>query len=498
MLLSFCIKTSKNIFALFLMSLFLLPYATLAQESFDPSLYDEDGFLLDQQKFPEAEPSEFASSTLNEVSYSVNPEDITSGEIASCFDYYEFGSIAVNLSSDFDSYDGGNTAIITGSIKNNNPYPVVGLDIKARLVKDIPEPQPFRSDIMVLDEFNIADNITLDTGASYDVSYSYLLPLNAPSGQYQIYFYAVEQKRFNLSGLSFTNDIVASRIHFDVNGTTPDHVYLDQTQIMVGDEPHDVMAFMTHHDKNIPIPVTIPLYNSSSEDKQMNITYNLYSWDAANQANKIDTRMEQVTVPSRKDIPLSYTIPNPNIPVYYLNIIAEPTNPKGDTSVFDEKSISNIRLVVDNTSQTRLNFVGVNQYPLKAGTEATLVTCFHNTNRLENPENSKIETVLYTTNHKELARLEFNGKTGPDITGMIQKFTPSKDISEFIVESTLYDEKGNIVDKVEKKYSCKDINQNSCAPERNTSPLIALVLVAIIIGLIVLIYKRKTINLIRV
>ncbi len=146
----------------------------------------------------------------------IEVNDVIQGTLASCFDYYTFGSIGVDLTQNLNTYQPGEPVMITGVIKNNNKYPVVGMDIRARLVKNIPSPKPMRAEHMILDEFNIADNITLDANGEFQVSYTHLLPLNAPKGQYQLYFYAVEQDRFNLSGLSFTNDIVASRIAFDV------------------------------------------------------------------------------------------------------------------------------------------------------------------------------------------------------------------------------------------------------------------------------------------
>jgi hypothetical protein len=93
--------------------------------------------------------------------------------------------------------------------------------------------------------------------------------------------YAVEQDRFNLAGLYFTNDIVASRVSFLVTGNNPEHPYLDQTQIMVGDETHNVMAFMTHHKSGKNIPITLPLTNPTNIEKRIKVTYRLSSWDTA-------------------------------------------------------------------------------------------------------------------------------------------------------------------------------------------------------------------------
>ena len=364
--------------------------------------------------------------------------------------------------------------------------------MKARLVKDIPEPDYSRSEIIILDEFDVAENISIDTKGEYSVSYTYVLPKNSPSGQYQIVFYVVEQDRYNLAGLNFTNDVVASKILFDVRGNNSEYVYLDQTQIMVGEQPHNVMAFVTQHKSNISIPVSIPLYNPESEDEVMNVTYNLYSWDSANEKNKIDTKTEEVLVPAQSEYMLTYQVDNGMLPVYYLSITA---HPKG---AVEEKTISNIRFALRDETKSRINFTGVDSYPLKQGEESTLVTCFHDGSGRANLDSTRIETILYDENNKEISRIEYDGKTIPDIKGIINKFTPIKDIVNFTVVTNMFDSQGNQIDSIEKTYNCQDINPSLCPVSKPLNPFVVVTLIGIILGLIILIYKRKTINLLRV
>lgn len=177
---------------------------------------------------------------------------------------------------------------------------------------------------MVLDEVEIASDISIDANGEYPISYTHILPLNAPSGSYQILLYAVEQDRFNLSGLSFTNDIVASRVSFAVTGTQPDYTYLDQTQILVGEQSHNVMAFMTQHQNDKPVSVTIPLKNPTNTDKRIKVTYDMYAWDSALPANKIESTTEEVLVPAQSSQVLTYIVKSPRVPVYSLRITAEP------------------------------------------------------------------------------------------------------------------------------------------------------------------------------
>lgn len=478
----------KILIALSVFTLLILSTTVFAQnKSVTPENTETES--IDASELTDEEIKEF-NSVIAQQETNENPAKV--GELASCFDYSKFGSININLTQDYTVYEAGDPVLIRGTVKNNNTYPVVGMDIKARLVKDIPEPDSLRSEIITLEDFDIVENITLDAGEEYDVAYSHLLPLNAPSGQYQMYFYVVEQDRYNLAGLSFTNDIVGSKISFDVKGTTSDHVYLDQTQITVGEQEYNVMTSITQHTPNISIPVSIPLYNPDTQPKDMTVTYTLYSFDAANPKNVITSKTEKVTVEPQSEKLLTYTLDKGMLPVYYLSIEAKPTNPIRDESVFKETTISNIRFAIQDTSLSRINFSGVNTYPLKRGTEATLITCFQNINEESLNENStRIETLITDDKGKELARTVYEGIISLDTDAIIQKFNPKRGTSNFTVSTTMYGKDNKIIDQVNKVYVCEDINPDACPSPSSSSSLIMSAIAIAIIGLAFLFFTRK-------
>lgn len=490
------IKFKTEWTALFFCALFFItPVFFVNADETDKIISEE---LLPPPEIPghENESSDSGTSTVVQTTQNINLESYKAGEPGICTDYYTFGSIDINLSSDVRNYEAGDPVLIRGKIKNNNPYPMIGLDIKARLVKDIPEAEYFRSEIITLDDFNIIENVTIPAHGEYEVSYSLTLPFNAPSGDYKMFFYAVEQDRFNMSGLSFTNDIVGSYLSFVVNGNNPDHVYLDQTKILVGDQEHNVMAFMTQHAKDTQIPITIPLYNPHNTATPMRITYDLYSWDSANPNNKIETRNEQVIVPPNSEVILKYVIEKTDNPVYYLSITAVPDSSDVDESVYSEKTISNIRLIVQDIAKPRLNFITTNTYPIKKGEESILATCFHNTSTYQGGDSSKIITILKDSRGREITRTVYEGVLSSDIRAIVSKFKTRKDMFDYTIESTLYSSKGDIIDKVEKKYLCSDIDPSLC-PQNNGvfSTIISIGVLLIIIALLVFLKIKRKLNI---
>ena len=468
--------------------------SAFAQTKLDPKIYDKNGFRLDQKMpvrsilLPPVNPT--ATSTAAKLKTATTTKvDLTpykQGEPASCFDYYTFGSIAVNLNTNISKYNPGDVVILRGEIKNNNKHPITNLTVRARLVKDIPNPVYLRSEIITLGDFDIAKDITLDAGKSFAVNYSHLLPLNAPKGEYKILFYAYNSDRFNQSGLSFTNDITASSLGFEVDSNNPQQIYLDQTKITLNDQVHNVMAFMTNHEKYKVINISIPLVNPSNVAEDMTVTYNLYKWDELLEKNKVDTKTEKVTVSAKGKVQLTYAVDKTDVSVYFLNITADNTNLKKDKSVYDIKTESNIRFTVSGLDYPRINSFGVNTYPIKANQENTLFTCYHNgaSQNTLNPVN--INTVLYDENNKVVAQTEYAGKINGNISAIVKKFTLKKDLVNFKTVTTLTDNDGKVIDTIENSYNCKDINSTICPAESNNF-FTNLSWVWMLVGLIVLI-----------
>jgi len=297
----------KKIFLL-LFALILLSVSTsvFAQTKLDPKIYDKNGFRLDQKN---AHTYNFATTTrpilylpdralvssstykqllLNASSSFIfrnqkatTTVDLTAykqGQPAQCTDYSTFGSVDVDLTNDMNTYNPGDVMIIRGVIKNNNKYPITNLTVRARLVKDIPNPEYLRSEIITLEDFNIVENITLGAGKSLAVNYSHVLPLNSPKGNYKILFYVYNDDRFNQSGLSFTNNATASNLGFRVEGDNTQQIYLDQTKITLNNKPYDTSSFASNQDNSKKVDVSILLVNPSNTAEKMTVVYSLYKW----------------------------------------------------------------------------------------------------------------------------------------------------------------------------------------------------------------------------
>ena len=429
----------------------------------------------------------------------INPQDVKEGELAVCFDYYKFGKLTMGFGTRSDSYQAGDPVLIEGGVVNQNNYPLVKIDVKARIVKNISN-----SRTIILDEFDVASDITLAAKKEFKISHNYILPLNAPAGEYQIMLYAVENGQFNLGDVSFRSGNGNAKILFFVEGNKIDHIYLDQAKIMLGEKAYVPDFQYNQHESDGSMPITVPIYNPSNEERKMKVTYDLYSTNSYDITKKLNTKSEVVTVPAKSQIKLTYIVNKVDVPVYYLSITAEPSVKTKNTSIFREKTIANVKFFAKGQAGTKINFSGVDSYPLKDGKEVTLITCFSNTDGDDFANNKyKIESVLFDQNKIELSRILYEGKAFRNTTGLISKFTPTKDISDFYIITTTYDSEGKIIDTIEKNYSCNDIDANVCIkPDEAKKPLsimivgVMLLISIMFIGLIFKIYHMPWSNMI--
>jgi energy-coupling factor transporter transmembrane protein EcfT len=478
-----------------LFALLILSTSVFAQTKLDPNIYDENGFRKDQNisELIKNRSEQRGTSTQKQESLLLQ-NNVLKGELGSCFDYYTFGSIKVNLTEDTETYSPGDPVVLNGKISNDNPYPIIDLTIRGRLVKDTPNPVYLRSEIITLEDFIILENVTIPANSSIDVNYAHLLPINSSQGEYQMYFYAYNNDRFSQSGLSFTNDVVASKIDFSILGDNPQQVYLDQTRITLNDKEHNVMAFPTHHDKDEIIKIDIPLVNPSDKDEIMEIVYTLYKWDGLRKENIVDTKTETITVLAKNEKLLTYTVSNTDTSVYFLNIKADNKTFKKDKSVYDIETQSNIRFSVSGYDFPIIDSFGINTYPIKENSEVTMFTCFHSGAFQDTSDEFNIKTQILDNKGKMLSETEYQGKLDKKIKAIINKFTPTKDFSNFKIITTMTDSNGKVIDTIEDEYKCEDLDQNLCPKTPSFTVVQTLIIIFILIVLVLFIIFIKKIK----
>lgn len=411
----------------------------------------------------------------------LDSSSVDSGVLGNCFDTYKFGSLEMNLTPNKSEYEPGDGVVMTGTITNTNNYPLVGISVSARVLKDIPNAndQAFTTTV---DEFVVVNNITLDAKESVNIAEVYNLSTKAIQGEYQVYLFGYQEDRFNISGLSFTDDIYGSRFSFSVKGNNTESVYLDQTRTTVGGQKHINHAFVTQHNPSKPIEVKIPLKNTTDKEQKVTLDSNLYRWDGLReeQIERFNTR--EVTIPAKGEIEIVETVQNPYLPVYYLKLVA---NIVGAPEAQKQQSISNIRFVSEGLNAVRFNWVGLNTFPKGAGQEGKVVTCIHNTSAGTDIDIS-VETKVTDKSGKEIANSSYKGNIGSAISAIEANLPTDKIINQALITSVIKDQDGVIIDTINISYDCTQIGDGSkCLDEpllQSTNSWVLMILGLLAIG----------------
>lgn len=410
---------------------------------------------------------------------------VSQGMLANCLDTYKFGSIKINISQDQSKYEPGDVIRLNGDVMNKNAYPLTGLTVSARLVKNIPNEND-QAYTTTIDEFLIKENVTIKANSKIDINQLYDLSVNAPKGEYQILFFAYQQDRFTLSGLPFTDDIVGSSVSFEVGGENTEQVYLDQTRTTVGGQKNINHGFLTNHEKGKEIQVQIPLKNITEQSQEIELTSQLYSWDSLREEALQESKKETITVPAKGEVLITRTVENSDLPVYYLKLTATQA---GDVAAAQQyKSISNIRFAVLEGEGVRFNWVGLNSFP----NGDKVVTCIHNTSSL-NVENIEVETRVLNSAGKEIAKSLYKGLVTGQVDAIAADLPKNTGYDKLTVVSTIKDATGSVIDSVSIEYDCNSMGIDNCPIQTvNTTTNNTNNIIYIIIGLlgILLIYLR--------
>ena len=125
-----------------------------------------------------------------------------------CFDYYHFGSIEANLIASITHTVPGVPVEIKGSLSNHNPYPLIDGSLYVRIFKLEPDSANAHKDgYLVVDQFIAKEGIIIPAYGTTTLQFTWTVPGHLASGEYRIATFFTTAKRYNLLGLSFTDDI---------------------------------------------------------------------------------------------------------------------------------------------------------------------------------------------------------------------------------------------------------------------------------------------------
>lgn len=450
----------------------ILPYISVAQEK------TEDGvdviYITDE---------EVAAMREEALEAAVVPEGLNS-----CFEYYDFGNVAVVPELELTSTVPGATIGVPLTIHNKNSHPIVNgmVYVKVFKVRDSENIQ-FGDDLV--DQFVALENVVLPPGDRKYGAFEWQIPTNAESGTYKIATYFISAERFNLEGLSFTDDIIGGSVEISVRDDAEGEgaVRFDRESVTVNGEVHEFATFMSVFDETSEkVEVKAVVNNTTDTSYEGVVTWTLYGWDGLRAETMLDTKSESIRVDAESTKQVAYAAVGVErtYPVYYLI---------GELKNGDSKSIIDVRYVhvQTDTKWARFNDVGVNAYPLDGN--AVAYACFQGFSGSSGvfPE-GRVEVEVRAPGFfgpKIIGEGVYEGVVHQDFVALPVRITSQTE--DLVVSASLYIQ-GKLIDVVEMEYSCEDLTPGLCMDKGSGGTLYAIIVtvLALLLGGAVLVLYR--------
>lgn len=376
----------------------------------------------------------------------------TSNISSSCFDYYHFQSVQVNVAAPRMATSAGNPVIFSGVLENQNPYPIVGGQIYVKIFKKNPNAAEvaLNADDLI-DQYVAQEGVTLGAGEKRAIEISWLPPVALSAGDYKAAFFFQTAKRFNLLGLSFLDDVVGNIADFSIeNASASRNIAFDKSSVTMNGTIFNFARPILQFGATTSVAIKAKLVNPSKETVTVPITWTTYNWDALREENFVASTTEQITLKPLETRTVSYVEDKNKGSVSF--VVAEVTY-KGVKSILDT------RFFRTGIPDTRINFPGIMAYPLSKGEEATLFSCFHSTGAVV-PE-SEIILTLKDMKGKVIHTATYQGTIAGPMSVMKDMFTPVKSYTDFTLNAVLK-MNGEVIDDITETYTCSDINPSLC------------------------------------
>lgn len=369
-----------------------------------------------------------------------------------CEDYYSFGSVSAKIGTDTGEVLAGTPVTFSGIVTNDNPYPIVDGALYVKVFRyDEPEETLGLNGPSVVDQGFVLEDIGIAAGESVPVSFTWEVPAYAISGDYSLATFFTTSHKFNFSGLSFTDDVVGTDVHFTVFGEVESKVAFDKSAVTLNEELHAFANFPLRFTAEEPVAIAAPLVNTTAEDQEIDLEWKVYFWDAQLHEQQVEYSKETMMVPANGSIDAMHTVTDTTYPVYLVEVVA---------SYKDTKSVLNIRFVREGVDRARLNFPSIMSYPLVAGEENTIFSCYHGISDSV-IDGAELILSLVDSAGNTLFEKSYTGAVTSDMYAAADVFVSNTDETEFDLTATL-SQNGTIVDTVTVPYRCGDIDQDLC------------------------------------
>lgn len=401
------------------------------------------------------------------------------------FKWYEFGKINISISSTSLNLTAGAILPLNFKATNNNKFPIAEGSLYVKIYREketdlgrdyfnkSATKEELNDKLNLVDQFFTAEDLSIDAGGTVDFKYDYKIPQSAQSGKYRVVAYFQSVKKFNLQGLSFTDDTPGSIFHYEINNNEQlGTIEFERNNILINGEPYDFNSALKIYGSDENVNISALLSNFTNTSQKVDIFKTYYSWDGLDEKNIFGSDKENIILTAGEKKKIEFLVPKTNKPVSYVVIKAKWNN--------DSQSIVNIRFAREVSIDARINSVGITKFPIKANESASIFVTAHEVrsffdfesiNKMANDEidtekkspSYRLDAVIKDNKQNVLQSFSFEGELLADVLGFEGPVDFKEDRYYLIIESTLTNLKNNsVVDKSTVTYHCQNRNYAGC------------------------------------
>ena len=398
---------------------------------------------------------------------------------ASCFDYYSSGNVQVNLEMTADVATPEGTVTFAGEVTNNNTYPILNGTVLVKIFRQSGETNTTSDNDALIDQFSVVDKLKIPVNGSVPVEYSWTVPQNTAAGEYYASYYVLDEHRYNLAGLNFTDGVVGGKSLFTVSSdqTVTSPVTLVKSATTFNGEPYSFVGRSPHLEVGVPVVITTEITNPSDESKTVPLQWNQYAWDQTREENLRFTKTEVITLSAKETKTISYEVQPQSEAVVYVTVMTQDNQ---------AKSLLNIRHARTGVEEVRLTFSGLSEFPLNKDSEHSFIACVQSTNETV-VSNNVVKITLKDKGGTVLREYTYEGDFTGAPTAVTDVFSLPTNLNYAVLTTTL-ENKGVVIDEVTQVYDCEAIDANSCLPETESvsANLLKQIFPYLLIGIIII------------
>ncbi|MBI4173122.1 MAG: hypothetical protein HY519_00205 [Candidatus Aenigmarchaeota archaeon] len=366
--------------------------------------------------------------------------------LPSCFQgeggYYAFqdGIVFSNFQTEKAGYAPLETVEIDYILGSAQQAPIVQAFTRTQIFYNHPE----QGEIMLDESFGEAkQSIYLMDQDALKKEIRWSIPEGYPSGEYTAKAYVLSGTSFNLAGLSFVPygppGVPGTLTNFKIDNSRADsYFYFDKLATKLNGQPYKFSSFAPIILPEDGIKIETELANVGAS-KQADVKLELYKWDDVSGQPLTASSLRQAASLAENG-KQAFMLSAANLEAGTYEAVLTATDGT-------RKAMLKMRISVAG-SKLRLNYAGIDSFPLEAGKEAKAFVCFGNSADSITPTKGSVELEL----RDEQGNTVFKEKSDvmdvlPSPSGMAGSFTPDRLITNGRLIATVYGAAGQVDDQ---------------------------------------------------